>query len=566
MRYFWNMARLLFFSLLWVISPFRISCQENLFPDYHPPLGIPLVLSANFGELRPNHFHMGVDFKTNGQIGYKLYAIDEGYVSRIKVSPYGYGKVLYINHPNGTTSVYAHCNEFKGRIDSLVRAIQYKTERFEVEIFPAPEDLVVQKGEVIAISGNTGGSTAPHLHFEIRDTETEDCLNPLVYGFDIADHRPPTIRFVKAFPINEEGYLRSEESREAAVRSASGMHTISGNEVVIPGHFLSPSGGIGLAFDIVDQLDGASNQCGLYGTYLIVDGDTLFGQRTDRISFNTTRYINTHRDLSARNRKYHKSYRTAVNPLEIYTVDGLGIIHGSPGTSKKVKLIAFDPKGNTSELNFVLRIGSESMSADYKPDSLNHLLPAQSFSQQETNWSVWAPENTLYEPEKRKKSSVNAHFCEVGIPLQKGVEVRLKAENADYPLGKYYIAARTESGSLKPLETTVENDWLLATSTHSGSYSVHIDTISPQLKALSYTNAYVITSKRILFNVYENQTSLEEYDLYIDGKWHLMEYEPKGDQLFFDRPDELKGTHDIKIVLTDSCGNQLLYERALDFR
>ena len=151
--------------------------------DYHPPLGIPLVLTSNFGELRTNHFHMGLDFKTNSKTGYRLYSIDEGYVSRIKVSPYGYGKVIYIDHPNGITSVYAHCSEFKGTIDSLVRQKQIQEQNFEVEIFPGKNVIRVEKGEVIALSGNTGSSTAPHLHFELRDTETEHALNPLHFGF-----------------------------------------------------------------------------------------------------------------------------------------------------------------------------------------------------------------------------------------------------------------------------------------------------------------------------------------------------------------------------------------------
>lgn len=540
--------------------------QNNQFPDYHPPLGIPLVLAANFGELRSNHFHMGVDFKTNGRTGYRLYAIEDGYVSRIKVSPYGYGKVLYLDHPDGTTSVYAHCSEFKGRIDSLVKAIQYRTERFEVEIFPAPGDLVVKKGEVIALSGNSGSSTAPHLHFEIRDTESEDCLNPLVYGFDVADHRAPVIRHVKVFPVNKDGYLNNSESREVTVRASSKDYSIAGDTLTVSGSFMTPSGGLGLAFDIIDQLDGAYNQCGLYGTFLIVDGDTLFGQKTDRISFNTTRYINAHRDLSALSRKYHKSYRNIANPLEIYISDGLGIIRVTPDTPREVTLVAYDPKGNTSRLTFFIKLTAEAMAPDFDPATAGYVLPSDTVQITQANWSVQAAPNTLYEPIKMHPDNQPAHFCGAGIPLQKGVDVSLKLEKPILPVERYYIAAHLESGKIKPLETTYKDGWLTATSTYSGKYSIQHDTSPPDLRALSYNNAYIVSTSHVRYTVNERETSLEEYDLYIDGKWYPMEYEPKDDQLFFERPAGLSGTHTIKIVLTDSCKNERVYERTLDFR
>ena len=176
-----------FFSLF----TYGTHAQAQGSTNYHSPLGIPSILASNFGELRPNHFHMGIDFKTNGKIGYNLYSIEKGFVSRIKVSPYGYGKVIYIDHPNGVTSVYAHCSEFKDQIDSIVRVTQIREENYAVEIFPKKNEIRVARGQVIGISGNTGGSTAPHLHFEIRDTKTEHALNPLVYGFDLPDTKKP---------------------------------------------------------------------------------------------------------------------------------------------------------------------------------------------------------------------------------------------------------------------------------------------------------------------------------------------------------------------------------------
>lgn len=560
------MSRLLLvFTLFTITAGNLVHAQQNSYPDYHPPLGIPLVLSANFGELRPNHFHMGVDFKTNGAIGYKLYAIADGYVSRIKVSPYGYGKVLYLNHPDGTTSVYAHCSEFKGSIDSLVRAIQYQTEQFAIEIFPSPDDLPVKKGEIIALSGNSGSSTAPHLHFEIRDTKSEDALNPLVVGFDVADHQAPEIRRMKVVAVNKDGYMINGKSQEYAIRKLSSGYAISGDTITIPGDFLSKTGGIGLIFDVIDRLDGASNQCGLYGTKLVVDGTPLFGQQTDRVSFDDTRYINSHRDLTGMSHKYHKSYRTIDNPLEIYTIDGLGILKSAPGKKHLVELTAYDPKGNTSTLRFYLKIGSQRVSDDFNPKAPAYLLPAVSLSDPHENWSVEVPENAVYEP-ARLTSGSSPHFCGAEVPIQNPITVRIRLENPTQDPSRYYIAAQLASGKKKALATRYINGWLEASSPYAGTYSVEMDNTPPSIRALSYNSSYIVQGDVLRFHVSEQHTDLEDYDLYIDSSWVLMEYEPKGDILSASIPAGTKGKHDIKVVLTDGCGNQLVYERTLDFR
>ena len=287
---------------------------------YHAPLGIPLILSSNFGELRPNHFHMGIDFKTNNRIGYNLYSIEEGIVSRIKVSPYGYGKVVYIDHPNGITSVYAHCSEFKGLVDSIVRATQEKEQNYAVEIFPKPNEIKLKRGEVFALSGNTGSSTAPHVHFEIRETKTEAALNPLVFGFDIADSKKPEIRGLKIYGLTKDGYQHPGKSVVRTVKKGTYGYYIGADKVTVPASFCTETGGIGMAIDAIDRLDGAGNQCGLYGSILIIDGDTLFGQKTDRVPFESTRYVNSHKDYveySVRRKKYHKCFKTTVTNIYI---------------------------------------------------------------------------------------------------------------------------------------------------------------------------------------------------------------------------------------------------------
>ena len=536
--------------------------QLSNYPAYHPPLLLPQVLSANFGELRPNHFHMGVDFKTNGKIGYNLYSIEDGYLARVKASPYGYGKVIYINHVDGRTSVYAHCSEFKGAIDSLVLAKQKELQQFEVEIFPAPNEIPLKKGEIIALSGNTGSSTAPHLHFEIRDTPSEAAMNPLVYGFQLADNIAPEIRKLNVFAVNRDGYQYPQKVKEQAISKVNGILKITNDTLRIPAHFCSPTGGIGFAFDVIDKLNGAPNQCAIYGTYFIVDGDTIFGQRMNQISFEETRYINTHRVFNS-NGKYHKSYKTVANPLGIYINDQLGIVSVHPGDVKSVQLIAYDVNGNQSHLQFILKVENGEQSNDYAPDRTRYLYPNDSLTQNGKNWSVKAGLNSVYEPTPIIESSL-PHFCEASVLVQNATEVRIKLENPTLPIEKYFIAVATKGGQ-KALSTTYEEGYLVAESKYAGKFSIQTDVTPPSIRGVSYNNAYTVKGDVITLKITETQTDLKEYKLFIDGAWHLLEYESKGDFLIFKRPAEIVGEHSIKITAKDACGNKVVYERVLKF-
>lgn len=555
------MHKIILYSVTFLVCSIRIFSQ-NEYPAYHPPLKIPLILAANFGELRPNHFHMGVDFKTQGKEGFELHAVDDGYVSRVKVSTYGYGKVVYVDHPNGKTSVYAHCSKFAGKLDSIVRNEQYRTQKFEVELFPAAGEIPLKKGEVFAFSGNTGGSTAPHLHFEIRDTKTEHAQNPLVYAFDLPDRRAPELRKVKVFAVNEQGYLVPGKSQEQVITITKTGYIITGDTVKIPASFCSSFGGVGLAFDIIDRLDGAENQCGLYGTYLIVDGDTVFGQRTDEISFENSRYVNSHRDLSAMGSQYHKSFRNVSNPLEIYLGDQLGVIPILPGQSKQVQLTAYDPKGNTSKLLFVLQALPGEFAANYNPASEKYWYPEEPFSRAYKTWEVKADSFSVYEPYAIAESA-GPHICDVSTNLQKRVTVRMKLDNPKTDVNKYYIAVTTKKGGKKALSTSYKDGWLEAKTNNAGSFSIQIDEIPPVIKPV--TTSINVTGRQMRFTVTDVHSGIETYQLYINGAWRLLEYEYKGDYVFFDVPEGLVGENEVKLVVGDACGNVVEWSKVLNF-
>jgi hypothetical protein len=417
--------------------------QDNKPNNYHSPLGIPLVLAANFGELRPNHFHMGVDFKTNGNEGLSLFSIDQGYVARVKVSPYGYGKVVYIAHPNGMTSVYAHCSSFKGKLDSIVKKVQNEEQNFEIEIYFTPSDIPVKKGEIIALSGNTGGSTAPHLHFEIRETATDVAVNPLLYGFKISDSKAPEIRAVKVYALTEEGYQIPGKSKVYPITSGKQGPKLANDELIVPADYCSETGGIGFSFDVIDYYDAALNVCGLYGSTLRSGKDTVFCQKIDQVSFDDSRYVNTHKDYmeyTTSKRKFHKSFKSENNPLTIYPSKHLGVIKAKPGDSLHLTYSVFDVKGNATDLQFSLKVqkGAMNKNSAVFPAS-NYFLPDSSYFFQRDKIEISASKLTFYEPTKKNLALKGEPFTfgDPAQPIQNPLTIKMTVPSTYLSKSKY---------------------------------------------------------------------------------------------------------------------------------
>jgi hypothetical protein len=550
---------ILFFSNLFV-------AQTDSAFNYHAPLEIPLILSANFGELRPNHFHMGIDFKTKGVEGQKLLAIEKGYVSRIKVSPSGYGKVIYINHPNGVTSVYAHCSVFLGAIDSLVKLTQERNKNYEIEIFPSSSEIILEKGENFALSGNTGSSTAPHLHFELRDTKTETALNPLKFGFDIVDEVAPQINGLKIYSVSERGYRMKGKSKNIAVKKGQFGYYIGGNAAIISSDFCTEQGGIGLAFEVTDHYSQATNPIGIYGSYLVVNKDTVFGHKIDSISFESTRYINSHIDYeenSINKKKYQKSFRTKENNLSFYNHSDLGIIFISPNDSSEITYGAYDTKNNKSELKFKLKVlpGPLHSPVIYKKE--DYLLPEKSYSQKSELCIINIPEGCLYEPAPKKiQVTPVLSVANASTPIQLPIQIKLPLKTNTVPIEKYYIA-----GNSTYLPTKFSDGWLSTECKVLGTFSVKYDTVAPLIVPLNFSTKDSICKKKLLtWKITESKTAIADYDLFIDGKWYLLEFESKGSYAYFHVPPALKDKHSLKIITKDVCGNESIWEKEIYFQ
>ncbi len=547
----------LIFILHW--QPFYIGTNAPN-KNYHPPLNIPLVLAANFGELRSNHFHMGLDFKTNGREGLTLHSIEEGYVSRVNVSPYGYGRVVYINHPGGITSVYAHCKSLTGKLEERVKAFQKKAKSSEADIFFQPGELPVKRGEVFALSGNTGASHGPHLHFEIRDTYTEEALNPLEFGFDIQDHRAPNLYTVKIYGLDELGYLFPNKAKQFKLVGKKSNFTIGNGTVTLPSHFSNTTGGIGFALNGVDRYDAANNPCGLFGTTLLVNGDTLMHQTIDRVSFDHTRFLNAYTDYTAfrGGRQYHKAFHSIINPLEIYKTPTKGILKVEPGKSYQIEYIAFDYVGNKSVVKFTLSIEdgevSKQKSATLDP---SYVDPMKGWSKDWAGASIELPKGCAFEPFP-KKATWNGTSLFVSAdkwPVQEAFTVRMNAIDS-IPKKQQYLAVN-RGNRWSTLKTTIVGDQLEANSKYFGEIKVKVDQKGPYINSVNVKGT--VNSKRtsrLVWKMGDYGSGLMNYGLWVDGEWQVLDYESKGDYAFFELKYTTPGKHEMKIIAKDFCGNK----------
>ena len=562
------MKNCLLFFFFWIIFVTTIFGQNNKL-NYRSPLGIPLELAANFGEIRPDHFHMGVDFKTNGKEGLTIYAIERGFVSRVKISPDGYGKSIYIDHPDGRTSVYAHCSVLKGKIDSLVKTIQSSEQNFEVDIYFRPNDLPVSRGQIIALSGNTGHSFAPHLHFEIRDTETEDALNPLLFGFDVPDHKDPEILGMRVYALSQEGYPIPGKSMSVSVRNDGQNYGINNGTLEIPSSYFE-FGGIGFAFETSDRLDRGNNKCGIYSADLKQESKVIFTQMMDRVPFDQTRYVNDHVDYSLYDKsdeEWQKAFRSQSNPLIIYQGKSDGRIYLDPGQNQRMEFIVKDIQGNSRALKFNVKRASGtnptvktyfSPNAYFMPDS------AYSFSH-ESSFMELKP-HTFYQPVLKKvllgnNPSISAPSTAVQLPMEVGIKIPV-----DKTLENGWFLTRTKSnGRESAIDSRVSSGWVYGETKGVGSFQLRQDNTPPKVTPLGFSTNQTITQKQLKWHVVEVLTELKDYDLFIDNQWCLLEFERKGNYLIFNTPKSLKGKKAVELVVSDQCGNKTVWKGTLSF-
>ena len=536
---------------------FLVQCsafgQEDKQLGFRSPLDVPTTLTAGFGEIRPNHFHMGLDFRTAGREGLKIRAVERGYIARIVVSPQGYGKVLYVNHPNGITSVYAHCSDFNVRIDSLVKSIQLRYTSNEVDVRLAANDIPVERGEEIAFSGNTGNSSGPHLHFELRDTESQDALNPLTHGFYMADHQAPKIKSIKIYALNEDGF--AVPGKELVIRPKH-LDTLH-----VPAHFCSTGGGIGFAVEGSDYTDKSASSLGLHAVEIYSGASQIGGFQLDRISFETTRMVNAHcdhDDYTNQGKRYHKCFHSSFDPLSIYPMRELGVMNIVPETNYPIRIKALDASKNSTELKLFIAVepGLKAKSFQY-PESF--LYPNESIVLAKANCRISIPKQSVVYPldlSKHKKETNS-----IGYPiLNRAIDVSFPLPSWNSAHAKYYIEVTMADGKKRFLKTYFSAQGIQASSTYTGIFTLKIDDIPPQVSPINFVSGQLCTKNTLTWRIKDNETAIRQYDLYVNGIWMPAYYDSKNDVLEFNKPVSIIGTLPYRLRVKDWCGNEKVLE------
>jgi len=560
-----NYIKLIFIFL--VIS-FESNCQNVIVdPTYHTPLAIPLQLSATFGDIRPNHFHMGLDFKTNQKEGIPIHSISDGFISRIRISPTGYGRVLYIDHPNGVTSVYAHCSSFSKEITDFLYPFQLESFSNNIDLKLNEDDFPVKKGEQIALSGNSGSSTGPHLHFELRDTKTEHGLNPLLHGFSITDNSPPKIQVLKVYAVDEKGYQIPGKSLILNTQKTPAGYTIMGNKITLPKDFIADYAQLAFAVSGTDAI-GSVGSFGLFENICLVDKDTLFHSIYNRISFDDSRYVNSHQDLDEYKKskiRFHKLYKTAHNPLHIYQFEQIGSIKISPRDSLNIEIILKDVSKNTSKLCFSVVASKEAHPKSerfYSPKT--HFIPDSSYHLSGQHLEIDIEPYTFYEPVKKFEEIHNNRFGVGEITIQKSFKVKMnRIKNVD--INKQYIQVMS-NGKPTSLVTKNESQKLIAESKVFGQYTVKIDTISPKISANNFKESdTLLHSNIVIWKVIDSQTDIFNYNILVNGEWQSLEYDLKSNRLIYVRKDTELKLATIEVLVSDNCGNIGAWKKKLYF-
>lgn len=548
------------FIALWIL--FFMGYANGQEKNFGNPLDIPLLLSGSFGELRHNHFHAGLDLKTQGKEGLNVFAIEEGYISRIKVGLYGYGKVLYITHPNGYTSVYAHLQKFSPKIEQAVKQQQYAQKSYEVELFPSTNEFLIKKGEIIALSGNTGSSGGPHLHFEIRDAD-EKPLNPLLFGYKVSDHQSPDVFRLVGYTLSKNGQIDGSQLPRQINFSLQPDGTYLADAITAEGN-------IGFGVETIDRQDFAYNKNGAYKVMLQVNGTTYMEYSFDQLAFPETRYINTLIDYPMfveQKSRVQRLFKTQGNRLTtIYgIVKNNGIIPIENGFSYTVTVIVKDFEGNETRINIPVEGKMQSVTEPQTHPEGKLLVAKRDQYYTFDKGNVYFPENTFYDDFmiqiQRKNDTVSIHNSTV--PAHRYYNLTL--ENTKFKkdeLSQVFIAYINYKD--KPMyENTIRKGETFTTRTRNmGDFLLMKDSIPPTLRPINFKEGATVSDDNLKVLIADDLSGVETYTATLNGKWILFEYEPKLDTLTFDFNDLGTKNKENNLVITakDNAGNEQMLQ------
>lgn len=550
------------FTFLFLVLFTSVSFGQKKYPqkDFRSPLDIPIVLAGTFGELRNNHFHSGIDIKTQQREGLNIYAVADGYVSRIRVSLWGYGKVIYITHPNGYTTVYAHLSKFGKGIEEYVKKIQYQKERYETgNIYLKPGKILVKKGQVIAFSGSTGGVVSAHLHYEIRNTKSEKIINPMLFGISVKDTITPVFKGLFVYPIGDSSSVNNAVKKSLLSFKPKGNNSHTTNRV-------SANGAIGFAVHVYDKLNNTYNRNGIYSLEMFVNGLKVYHHNLESFSFAESKYINLlidYKQLAQYKRRFQRTHKVDGNQLSIYKkLTNNGILQIKKGFNYNVEIVATDFKGNKSTLKIPIRgVESNRLFSKQKDTTAFKINATQFHKFQQKNVTVAFPKNTFYNDFYLDFTIENgiARIHKPTIPLDKKYTLTFDVSTYTEEEKNQLYIANLNNKKYPSYQATVKKKTTFYTTTKTlGKYTLLSDNQIPIIKLKNFKDKqWLSKSTRLIVKISDKDSGIKSYRATIDDQWILMEYDLKKKQLVYQFKDkELVGSkHEFNIVVSDNVGN-----------
>jgi len=540
--------------------------QTDYPKDYfRSPLDIPMQLSGNFGELRPNHFHAGFDLKTMQREGLHVYAVADGYVSRIKISTFGNGKTIYITHPNGYTSVYGHLQRAVDSIEDFIKKTHYKEQSFEIEMFLKPGELVVKKGQLIALSGNTGASEGPHLHFEFRDNITEYIINPMFFGFDklMKDTKKPMLSGVYAYPLDDATTVNQSKRPLLLNLILQKDGTYTADQVLT-------NGKIGFGVNAFDYDDVSFNKNGVFKVQSFYNGVPNFGYQFDTYSFDEMRYVNALIDYS----RYKKTQqrvqklfmKNQFNLSIIKTDKSNGVLTAEPNLTALYRIEVSDYYGNVTKVSIPVKYDVQPVIIAKEPVLSKYLVKANNDSNfEKDNMSVFFPAGTFYEDFYLNFDVKNDTLFLHDDTVPAHTNFTISIEDKKFPEAqrdKLYIAS-VDNGK-RSYNFTSRKDNVFTTKVKTlGKFALVLDTIPPLISiAKSIEGKWLSDKKSIQFTISDGLSGIKSYNGYLNGKWALFEYDNKTKKITHNFSDGIvaEGANELKLIVIDNLGNSTIFE------
>ena len=545
--------RILFTTLF--ISNINFGISQEI--DFHTPIDAPFDLSGTFGEFR-SRFHTGIDFKSRGVQGQKIFSIEDGYISRIEVNNYGYGKVIYIDHLNGFTSVYAHLKNFSPELDEYVKSELYKSKRNSIKKFPKTNQLRINKGEVIGYSGNTGRSFGPHLHFEIRDTKSQDAINPLMFNYSYKDDERPIIRGL--YIINENNSLvRNSPIRKKVKKINDSTYTVDDFEYY---------GKIGIGLDIYDiQYKNLYNQNGVYKVELFIDSILKYSYKMDKIKFSENHYKKIMYDylsLAQKNKKVLKIYTPRNSDLSFLKNNKFnGIINSDSIRDNSLLVRVSDWNGNSSSIKFNLK-ANDSISRRSSYNGIE-ILTNQNYTLNKNSSIIEIGKNTFYD-DLLMNISYQSDTLNLGKekdPFRSSIRIKLPHKISDTLELRQSFVGKIINGKISYISSKKNKSYIYASTSSLGEYIISKDTLKPDIKPINFTKKSNIKVKNTLkLRLKDDLSGIKNYSSYFNGNWALFEYEPKSNMIFHNLSDGIikDGENELIIKYEDGVGNKGVYQ------